>query len=104
MRRFEPARPRHFVTAKDLRIRHHHQFEGFGNEAARQRAEVQDRAWISFAFRFGFRKPILRPNLLKALPLALIVAKDMDGVPFSQPEIEQAKEFAALRLGDLRIW
>ena len=41
VRRFEPARTLDFVTAKNFRIGHDHQFGFVANETARQRADVQ---------------------------------------------------------------
>jgi hypothetical protein len=47
-------------------------------------------------------KPFL-PNLLKPLALAVIVAKNVDGVVLPQPAVKLLEKFAPLRLGDLRF-
>ena len=43
------------------------------------------------------------PNFLKPLPLAVVVAKDVDGIILPQPAVKLLEKFAALRLGDLRF-
>src|SRR5204863_10142222 len=72
MRRLEPARTLHFVTAKDLGIGHNDEFGRLAKKPARQSPEVQPRQKLRL-----FSKPIFGPNLLEALPLALVVAKDV---------------------------
>ena len=43
------------------------------------------------------------PDFLKPLPLAVVVAEDMNGITVPQPAMELVEEFASLRLGDLWI-
>src|SRR5258706_9731863 len=98
MRRFEPARALHFVTAENLGIGHDHQFGRLAKEAAGQSAEMQFRQKLGL-----FSKPIFAPNLLEALPLALVVAKDVHRPALAQPAVDLAEEIAPLHLGDLRL-
>src|ERR1035438_3855578 len=46
---------------------------------------------------------MLHPNLRESLPLAVIVAKDVNGVTLPQPAVKLIKKFAPLHLGNLRI-
>ena len=43
------------------------------------------------------------PNLLEALPLAVVVAEEMDRVVLPQPAMDLGEELLALRLGDVRF-
>ena len=43
------------------------------------------------------------PNFGKPLALAVVVAKNVDGIILPQPAVKLLKKFAALRLGDLRF-
>ena len=43
------------------------------------------------------------PDFLKPLPLAVVVAKNVDGIILPQPAVKLLEKFAALRLGDLRF-
>ena len=49
-------------------------------------------------------QPQLVPDFLEALPLAVVVAKNVDGVILSQPAVKLLEKFAPLDLGDLRFW
>ena len=50
-----------------------------------------------------FSKSVFGPNLLEALPLALVVAKDVDRPALPQPAVDLAEEIAPLHLGDLGL-
>jgi hypothetical protein len=43
------------------------------------------------------------PDFRETLPLAVVVAEDMNGVTLPQPAVKLVEKFAALRLGDLRV-
>ncbi len=108
VRRFQPARPLDFVAAKNFRVGDHDEFRLVANKAAGERAEVNG-GDIALRWPVGAaRRPCLRqsefiPNFLKPLPLAVVVAKDVDGVILPQPAVKLVEKFAALRLGDRRF-
>ena len=43
------------------------------------------------------------PDFLKPLPLAVVVAENVDGVILPQPAVKLLEKFAPLRLGNLRF-
>ena len=62
-----------------------------------------------FLFIFSWRQAgslpyEFRPNFLKALALAGVVAKNVHGIFLPQPAVHLRKKFAPLRLGNLRFW
>ena len=48
-------------------------------------------------------KTQLLPNFHEPLPLAVVVAEDVNGMVLAEPAVKLVEEFAALRLGDLWI-
>src|ERR1017187_4228187 len=113
VRRFLAARTLDFVTAKNLRIRDDDQLCFVTNEAASERTKVQRRTGVApvsnFFFSFFRWRQARRlsykfsPNLLKPLALAVVVAKDVNGIILPQPAMELLEKFAPLRLGNLRF-
>ena len=107
MGRFEPARTLDFVSAENFGIRDHHQSRLVGNESAGEGADVQSRRIRSNLFGSHGRdaratKDFL-PNFLEALLLAVVVAKNVDGVFLAEPAVKLGEKFATLRFGNLRI-
>ena len=83
-------------------------FASSQKKSAGERAEMNGRrcaesmrAECALAFRPSAAK--LGPDFLEPLPFAVVVAKNVDGIILPQPAMKLLKEFAALRLGDLRF-
>src|SRR5437762_223875 len=99
--RLEPARSLDFVTAKNFRIGDDDQFCFIEEKAARKTSRMQSRTMILQIFLFC--ETVLLPNLLKPLPLAVIVAKNMHRIILSQPTMQLREKFTALRLSHVRL-
>ena len=93
---FLAARALDFVAPENFRIGDNDEFRLVTNEAARERAGLNHQP----CFR---RKTVFLPNLLETLPLAVVVAKDVDGVILPQPAMKLLEKLAALSFGDLRF-
>ena len=123
VRRLEAARPLHLVTPEDLGVGDDDQPGLVAEEAAGQSAEVSAKSegrspkaesrslrlrfarielW-SLRVRSFLHQPVFLPNLGEALPLAVVVAEDVDRVALAQPAVQLGEELAPLRLGHLRL-
>jgi len=102
MRRFEPAGSLNLVAPKDFCVRGHDQFCFFTKIAAGKSAGMSAKPWPG-SIRGRIFETVFPPNFREPLTLALIVAKDMDGVILARPAMELSEEFAALGLGYLRF-
>ena len=80
---------------EDLRVRDDNEFGLFAQKPAGERADVQSRT--------GLAEPVFFPDFRKPLPLAVVVAENVDSKALAQPAVKLGEEFAALRFGDLRI-
>src|ERR1051326_1211709 len=98
MRRFKPAGPLHFVTAKNLCISHYYDLGFIAQKSARQSAEMQRKPGSA-----GVTQSVFFPNLLKPLPLACVIAKDMNCVTVPQPAMKLLEKFPPLRLREMRF-
>src|ERR1051325_4167636 len=118
MRRFEASRPLDFVSAKNLGIRHNHDFGFFAEETASEGAKMSLQAlafglpWSAGNLRVdgildGFRvrvfEAVFAPDLAESLALAVVVAEELNGIALSEPAVELVEEFPALSLGNLRF-
>ena len=95
---FEPARLLAFVTAKDFRIGDDDNLGPIRNKTARQRAEMNRGQIVRLS-----SQPKFLPNLREPLLLAVVIAKDVDGIILPEPAVKLVEELAALRLCDLRL-
>ena len=111
MRRLHPARPLYLVATEYFRIRHHHQLRRLANKSARQRTDLYDRPQLrqrspGLFFRPNFRRRRAMnvfPHLLKSLPLAVVIAKNMDRHVLPQPAMQLLEKLPALRLRHLQF-
>ena len=113
VRGFLTARALDFVAAKNLRVGDDYELGLVADEATRERTEMQRRTGVApvsnFFFSFFRWRQARRlsykfsPNLLKPLALAVVVAKDVNGIILPQPAMELLEKFAPLRLGNLRF-
>src|SRR5262245_28368073 len=79
MRRFQPARTLHLVTAENLRVGDDNQLAFVIKKAACQSANVE---------RGSFRtQAIFLPNLSESLAFAIVIAKDVHCVILTQPSM-----------------
>ena len=110
MRRFEPARALDFVAAKNFRIGDDDEFRLVTDKAAGERADLRlgSGVWVLGLgcvnvfpqSRDARRQTHFLPDFLKPLPLAVVVAKNVDGVALPQPAVKLLEKFVALRLGN----
>src|SRR5262249_27260488 len=80
-------------------VGHSHEFCLIAQKPPGQRTDAQNR-------RFGGAigsKPVVSPNLAEPLPLALVVAENMDAKPLPNPAMKLIEEFPALRFGHVRF-
>src|ERR1039457_129530 len=113
VRGFQPAWPLNFVAAKNFRVGDDDKFCFFAKKSAGKRADVSrgsrvegrglNEIWLStLDFRLSAQAQFI-PDFRETLPLAVVVAEDMNGVTLPQPAVELIEKFAALRLVDLRV-
>ena len=95
VRRFLAARPLNFVTPKNFRIGDNDEFRFVANKAASERADLQLKDF------FLVRKAVFFPDFHESLPLAVVVAENMNGIILPQPAVKLLEKFAPLRLGNL---
>ena len=113
VRGFQPAWPLDSVAPENFRVGDDNEFCFVANEAASKHADMSRRSRVEGRGRNGIRLSTFEsristqaqfiPDLIKPLPLAVVVAEDMNGVTMPQPAVELVEKFAALRLGDLRV-
>ena len=96
VRRFEPARTLHLVTPEYFRVGHDDQFGFLVNKSATERAQMHQEPGIAI-------KSVIFPDFLEPLPLAVVVAKNMDGKALTRPPVKLREKFATLRFGNLRL-
>ncbi len=107
VRRFLAARTLDFVASEDFRIGDDHELRFVTNEAAGERTDLDVGFGVGFVSRLvgpqSRRYTELFPDFLKALALAIVVAKDVDVVLLPEPAVKLLEKFTALRLGNLRF-
>src|SRR5206468_4095132 len=96
VRRLEPPRSLHFVTAKNFRVGDDNKFGFFAQKPASQRSELNRK--LCFV-----TKSLLAPDFIESLPFALVVAENMNGVILPQPAVKLRKKFVSLRFGNWRL-
>src|SRR6266567_2681625 len=99
MRRFEAARPLHFVTAENLGVGDHDHLCFIAQESATQCTEMNVQSMVcggtrTTAIRSRRFQSIFLPDLGEPLPFAIVVAKHMDGISLARPAMKLGKEFA----------
>ncbi len=116
VRRLEPARPLHLVAPENLRVGDDDQLGLVAKKAAGERADVQRREPASRLYPTRFLSSLFQmetgcdacPALprpypsqisVEPLPLAVVVAEDMNGVALAQPAMQLGEELAPLRFG-----
>ena len=113
VRGFQPARPLNFIAPKNFRVGDDNEFCCFAQEPAGKRANSRlgsgvrvlglRGARVFLQIRDARSKTQLLPNFREPLPLAVVVAEDVNGMVLAEPAVKLVEEFAALRLGDLWI-
>src|SRR5579862_4305274 len=96
MWRLQPSRPLRLISSKDFRIRHDGELGLLAKKSSRQRADM-------YLHRARISQPVFPPNFLKTLPLAVVVAKQVQRCSLPQPAMQLAEKLLALRLGDVRF-
>ncbi len=111
VRRFQPARTLDFVAPENFRIGDDDQFGFVADETTCERANSglgsgvwslgRSEARVFPKIRDARSQTQFRPDFLKPLPLAVVVAENVDGIILSQPAMNLLEKFAPLRLCNL---
>src|SRR5882724_10130953 len=91
---FLAARPLDFVATKNLRVGDDGEFHFLADKTTGERSDLYCRCIAETEFL---------PDFLKALPLAVVVAENVNRIILTQPAVKLLEKFASLRLGDLRL-
>ncbi len=92
--RFEPARPLHFVTAKDFGVGDDDHAGLFAKKTAMSPQSTVHSPWsVRLAWLWTVGRGLwtfqiqLFPNFAKPLPLAVVVAEQVDGITLAGPTL-----------------